>query len=326
MAVNLYIFNFKKMKDQLFLFIKKFVLLLLILVVLDNLFGALIEKAFYNEKQGDSSVTTYALSKAHEDLLIFGTSRASHHYVSTLMADSLHLSTYNLGRDGIKFDYNYALITSILKRYSPKYIILDINHDDFIYDTLGTQKEVFTSVFIPYVRKNSYIRSLVYEVNPLDVYKAWVSKLYTLNSLPGSITQHFFGIGQKNDHGYEALYGSTLSKTETATLINNNNYKEDTVLVKKFEDLMALIEKRKIKLLLVVSPTLKKYRNTPIPTLNKIINKYGLKVADFSDALASGTNGKYFHDRTHLNNNGSILYTQLIIKSIEKQSTHTKNL
>ncbi|MGY4539087.1 hypothetical protein ACVW0P_003515 [Mucilaginibacter sp. UYNi724] len=306
------------MKNQLYTLIKKFVLLLLILFVLDYVFGTLIERAFYQEKQGDSSTTTYALSKANENLLIFGTSRASHHYISSVIGDSLQVSAYNLGRDGIKFDYNYALITSVLKRYSPKYIILDINQNDFTYDTLGTQKEIFTSTFLPYTRRNSYIKQLIYQINPREIYKSEVSKLYAFNSLPGSILQHALGVGQKNDHGYEALFGSKLTATDKTIVGNNTNYKEDTTLVRKFEEMIATIEKRKIKLLVVVSPTLNKFKNNPLPTVNKTLSKYGLKTIDFSDAFAAEDNSKLFHDRTHLNNNGSTLYTQLIIQAIKK--------
>ncbi|MET3979128.1 hypothetical protein ABIB62_001715 [Mucilaginibacter sp. UYP25] len=306
------------MKNQLYTLIKKFVLLLLILFVLDYVFGTLIERAFYKEKQGDSSTTTYALSKANENLLIFGTSRASHHYISSVIGDSLQVSAYNLGRDGIKFDYNYALITSVLKRYSPKYIILDINQNDFTYDTLGTQKEIFTSTFLPYTRRNSYIKQLIYQINPREIYKSEVSKLYAFNSLPGSILQHALGVGQKNDHGYEALFGSKLTATDKTIVGNSTNYKEDTTLVRKFDEMIATIEKRKIKLLVVVSPTLNKFKNNPLPTVNKTLSKYGLKTIDFSDAFAAEDNSKLFHDRTHLNNNGSKLYTQLIIQAIKK--------
>lgn len=306
------------MKNQLYLFIKKFVLLLLVIVVLDYVFGTLIERAFYKEKQGDSSTTTYALTKAKEDLLIFGTSRASHHYIPSLIADSLHISAYNLGRDGIKFDYNYAIITSVLRRYNPKYIILDINQNDFTYDTLGTQKDIFTSAFLPYVRRDSYIKELIYQVNPREIYKAEISKLYAFNSLPGSILQHALGVGQKNNHGYEALFGTKLNATDKTIVANNTNYKEDTTLVRKFDEMVASIEKKKIKLLVVVSPTLNKFKNTPLPTVNKTLSKYGLKTVDFSDALIADDNSKLFHDRTHMNNNGSTLYTQLIINDLKK--------
>lgn len=293
--------------------VKKLVILIVIVFVLDRAIGYVIEKMFYTEKQGDFSVTTYALTKANEDILIFGTSRASHHYVAAMFKKELGLSAYNLGRDGVIFDYDYALITDVLKRYSPKGIIIDLNSRDLMVDTTMDRKEIFTSIFLPYINKDSYIRSLVAEESPAEVYKARISKLYSFNSLLVPIIQHHIGVGQKNNYGYEAKKGSTLKPTDKPQIINNLNYSEVPLLREEFEKVVAVIEKKHIKLFVIISPEFRVKKYNSSTTANAILHKYGLKVMDFSRS-PEFNKPQLFYDNAHMNDIGAKMFTSILLK------------
>ena len=60
------------------------------------------------------------------NILIFGSSRAAHHYVPSILSDSLDMSCYNCGLDGNGIIYGYGKLKTITARYYPKIVILDI--------------------------------------------------------------------------------------------------------------------------------------------------------------------------------------------------------
>src|SRR6266487_4594889 len=103
-------------------FLKNLLLVIVILFVIDRGIGYLL--GYFFEKQpngiGDTSVTTYAVEKSKEDVLIFGTSRASHHYDSRIISDTLGLSTFNCGRNGTNIIYHAAILPVMLERHTPQ--------------------------------------------------------------------------------------------------------------------------------------------------------------------------------------------------------------
>jgi hypothetical protein len=308
------------MNPQVFVLIKKLFFLLLIVVVIDQVLGRFLEDQYYKQTQGDSGVMTYGLLRSHEDVLIFGTSRASHHYVCSLMKKYSGLSVYNLGRDGVRFDYNYALITAILRRYSPKTIIIDLNSDDMELTSTTQAHDFFIARFLPYVNKNKYIANLIYKESPMEVYKAKASRLYPFNSQFLIILQHNYSrIGQLNELGYEPIYGSKLEPDYKPKLVTKP-YEEDTRLVNQFERVISLIYQKHIKLFVIISPSRRITQNTYKMRANLILKKYGNRIIDFSDNPIFNDNS-LFHDKSHLNDAGAKVFTRLLKDSLSLKST-----
>lgn len=131
------------------------VLLLTLLVVVDRALGKLIEHYLFSEKQGDSAVTTHGVLHANEDILIFGSSRASHHYIPELIVKKTGLSCYNLGRDGMKMKYYEALLKAVLSYHTPKIVILDLDLSDF--EEGNDEEQRLTTVFMPYINTNKEV-------------------------------------------------------------------------------------------------------------------------------------------------------------------------
>ena len=70
-------------------------------MVADRLIGAALERGFYRQQHGDDIVTRYVLDSTREDLIVFGSSRASHHYKTRLAEQKLGFPVYNGGRDNM---------------------------------------------------------------------------------------------------------------------------------------------------------------------------------------------------------------------------------
>jgi len=284
-------------------------IILVLLFATDRALGALIEHFFFNEKQGDSAVTTHGILDANEDILIFGNSRASHHYIPELITEKTGLSCYNLGRDGMKMLYYETLLKSVLSYHTPKVVILDLNLNDFEYQYEEEQK--LTAVLMPYINRNKEVREVIYAQSKMEFSLAHISTLYRVNSLPMSIIQHHLEIGQKHFSGYEPLFGS-MPENAKVRHIDNANYKESKDQLTAFENFVKATRSKNIKLHVLVSPGMKIHKHNALKTADRILSKYDLKCYNYSELFNANAN-KLFYDVGHLNEIGAKAFTDSVI-------------
>ena len=91
---------------------------ILIVITLDFTFGKIMDWMLPQiSNQGDIGKTYFALNDVETPVVIVGSSRASHHYVTQMIEDSLGMPAYNIGRDGCFYSYNCCVINSIMDRY-----------------------------------------------------------------------------------------------------------------------------------------------------------------------------------------------------------------
>jgi hypothetical protein len=225
-------------------FLKKAFGLLIILIILDFLIGGMLKFLFFKEKFNS---VTYVINKTKADFLIFGSSRASHHYVPSVFEKKFHTSFYNCGRDSYKLIYHLAAISAVLERYSPKYIILELDPDDF-----ETSEENRLSMLLPY-KDNTAIKDFIKYNGKFERFKL-LSKIYPYNSLigdimMGSLSSHKAGFG--NDvEGYGKM---------TNTMVNHpiQLFKHDKITNERVEvlnDFLCRLNKKNIKITIVISP------------------------------------------------------------------------
>lgn len=75
--------------------------------------------------RGDTARNEYIANKVTAPVLIFGSSRAIHHYDPRIFKDSLEVDCYNCGQDGMGIVLFYGRYKMITQRYIPKLIIYD---------------------------------------------------------------------------------------------------------------------------------------------------------------------------------------------------------
>ena len=95
-------------------FIVNIIIFFAIIWVADIGLGAILDKIAYNAKSGGQQINNHITYKANEEIIIMGSSRASHHYIPQIINDSLKMSSYNMGQDamGIILMYGrYKLLT-----------------------------------------------------------------------------------------------------------------------------------------------------------------------------------------------------------------------
>ena len=101
-------------------FLVKAATLLFFLIATDQAVGFFLRQLYSKQKVGDYSRATYTIDSVQTNALVFGSSRASHHYVTSIFEDKLKTKFYNAGRDGCGLFYNYAAFKSVIKRYTPQ--------------------------------------------------------------------------------------------------------------------------------------------------------------------------------------------------------------
>ncbi len=316
MAASSSIFSFKPDVSR---FLCKAVLFLCLMVVLDQLIGAGLRYFYFRTTSGLFYRLTYSLDKTDQDILIFGSSRASHHYVPDVFEKGLKMSFYNNGEDGQGILMSLAILRSTLKRYVPKIIILDILPSDltvgseFSFERLGA--------LLPYYTKHPELRDLIERRSRMEKIKM-LSQIYPFNSaVLGIVIGNFeFNKKRKGDiKGYMPLpFGKEFQ------VYNSENAQKsiqiDPNKIRALEEFCFLASKAGSKVFLVVSPFyLKDTVNVQeIAAIKAISKKFNVPFSDNSQNDFFLHRKFLFSDMNHLNEKGALLFSEMLLKNISQ--------
>ena len=101
-------------------FISKVGLFFLLIAIVDIVFGYTMGAITKRIDIGGAGRNNYICDKMTDDVLIFGSSRAEHHYNAQMISDSLGVSCYNAGEGGCGIILAYGRLLMILERCTPK--------------------------------------------------------------------------------------------------------------------------------------------------------------------------------------------------------------
>lgn len=262
----------------------------------------------------------FAIREVETDVVIVGSSRAAHHYVSTMIADSLGCSVYNVGRDGCFFSDNLCVTNAILDRYSPKMIVLEVAND-----CLDERAKTNPEAMFPYYWDSQYIKDVI----DSDVgWKANIQMLSTLYRYNATSFRTFgYGInGLLKGKVEDPLCGQTPLKIEKrrAPLLlkkEQNDDNEFTISDRKRLQLKVLLEKCKkqgVEIILVCSPI---YRICSVNhvgnrALASLCREAGVEYLDFSQEPIFLEHSEWFCDGSHMNYVGANEYTKFFLNKL----------
>jgi hypothetical protein len=302
----------------------KLLIFILIIIIADKGIGHVLSKLYFNEKEGKIHTLNYALSECKADVLIFGNSRAQHHYDTRIISAALHMSCYNAGEDGgYSIIFPYAEIKMITERYSPKIIILEfsgVNNFPGAYDRL--------SILLPYYKEHPEIRPLILLRSPFERVK-FLSSIYPFNSVVIDI-KHFRKDTTEEFDGYIPLktkLNLDLLKPETdferqseiATILPDAN------MVNALEDIIEICKRKNISLFVINSPDFhrmneKHYSLSPADKVAQdIFRRNQVNFLDFSYSPVFTGHSELFADKVHLNEEGSRSFSTLVIDSLRRR-------
>lgn len=300
------------------LFLKKLTVFIILLLAMDFIVGSLLRTFYFKQESGPDYETRYAMEEAQEKLMIFGSSRARHHYYPLAFEEALNLPSYNAGRNGNFILYSNAVLQSVLKRHTPEVVVLDIVKHEFedyppAYEHL--------SVLLPFYKNHPEIRSTLLQRGKFERVKLW-SQIYPFNSSLVSISlgnTEFNKGREKIIQGYGPLWRELTTAPPDES--RAGEYKIDSNMVKTFEQFILSCKSAGAKVFVSCSPYYYplKEKDQSLELAREIAGRHGVTFLDFSrDTTFSGKLSN-FYDYDHLNHEAAMRYSAIIADTIKKQ-------
>lgn len=301
--------------------VKSILLLTLLLWGCDLIIGTWFGNLYH---KGDSNLAdldqTYVIEKSSDQIIILGSSRASHHYIPSLITDSLHKTCFNAGRDGHFIMYSNILLNCILNRYKPQTIILDINPDEFnsIMNS-KTQKDRIISSLLPYVNSNVVAKNTVKKLDIKEYVLAELFKTYAYNSdALRIITSKLKRQSNDPSKGYRPLSGSKIKLSVT---YDTTTYTRSDTLITVLNTFCETCRKHNVDLIIVSSPTLiykTHFNDTRI--IQSIARKYNYRYINMAYDSSFSNPSLYYND-VHLDDSGAKIFTSKLIPYLRADSS-----
>lgn len=292
--------------------------IIVLLVAADRAVGTWSEKMYYKSKYGIFHRQIYCLQESKDEIMILGSSRAAHHYVPQIFEDSLGMSCYNAGSDGMCIYYHYAILASRIHRgCAPKMVV---------YEAMASDAEVSNGATFSLDAALDRLAPHYGEIPAIDslfAYNGWkeklklMSKTYRYNSkLVQTIKCNY--IPWPEDRGYEALMGKMEIKGGKAAdvLDVNDNAEIEERKLEYMQKLIDLCKANNVKLVMCFSPYYNSKPTKGIELIKDMASRNGVLFLDYGQNERF-QNPEYFQDASHLNDTGARAYTEEILKQIK---------
>jgi hypothetical protein len=258
------------------------------------------------------------------DVAIYGSSRAYRHFNSSLIEDSLGLSTYNFGMNGHHIWLQYMRHLEILKHNpKPKVILYSVEVSIF-----EKRDELFNpNQFLPYMLWNT---NMIKYTSPFEGYDL-VDYFIPLIRYYGkkSIQNNFIHLVRKpqetnklREKGFDSSDKAWNTDFEKAKKeLGEFSIVVDTASVVLFEKFIEECKSMNIELILVNSPTyvdgqqLIVNRQSILDMFTQLADKHDLTFIDYSTSeLCADKN--LFYNSLHLNSSGADIFTTNLISDL----------
>jgi hypothetical protein len=305
----------KELQSLLF----KIIVFVFIAFLLDFVMGTFFASLYSKQKPGEIYRITYSIDSTKQDVLIFGSSTANHHYIPEIFKKRMNLSCYNTGKDNQMIFYNYAILKAVLERYSPKVAVLDIDRGEF-----KTEEQSYDrlSALIPYYKSHPEIRKIIELRSPYEKYKMF-SRIYPYNSLiftmiMGAIESQKERKDIDEQNGYIPLTDSCYANLIKDTSFGVAHF--DSVKINAFESFVRDCKRANVKLYIVISPLLVEslHEDPSVTLIKQIAKRDDISVYDFSNSPLFVSRVLFAGNGTHLNDTGARIFTNQVIDSIMK--------
>lgn len=265
--------------------------------------------AYRSMVSGRDAKTTYVLTRAREDVLVVGTSRAIHHYVPEVISKATGLSVFNAGRDGMSLFYCEGVIRAALARYKPRLILLDLYEEDLQAHASDAGR---LSVFAPYLGSDPSLAGPAREAG------RWAAlgfrlPVYRYNAKLIPIVLNNLARRGEGGQGYIPL----RDRMEAVPLPDAAADPEpDPAKLRSLERTLAACAAAGVPLVAVRSPVYQ--RPGPHPNVRRMegmFARYGMRYLDLASPEGL-LKPEYFKDATHLNHDGAGIFSEALAREL----------
>ncbi len=298
------------------IFFKKLFAFALILALCDFAVGLAGNYLVEHAVGGDTVRKNYIVNKTSEDILIFGSSRATHHYDPSILEDSLGKSVYNCGFDGEGILCEYGIYRMIAERYTPSVIIYDVSTD---FDLMSCDNHRFLGRLRLFYDQPG-ISEIFEDVDKTEKLKM-VSSMYRYNSaLPLLLLENIIPF-YADDKGFRPIDAEMGKGARPLPQYDDHEY--DSLKIAYLEKLINDC-KGKTQLIFAVSPY---YANTSSKVLEPIVSlcdKYDVPLIDNFSNPTFNQVPDYFSEPNHLNRAGATAYSKYMAGKLKQYLDDSK--
>ena len=278
--------------------------------IIDISAGIIMNYCVKHAKGGDFGRNNYICTETNEDILVFGSSRAIHHYNPQILSDSLGISCYNCGQDGNGAILNYGRYQLICQRYKPKMLIYDITPE---FDLLENDNHKYLGWLRAYYDQKG-IPEVFESVDPTEKYKM-ISAMYRYNTKFIQIISDFIHpLQDEGVRGYRPLVGKMDMMRINRKSAIDKAYHFDSLKIHYLNKI--ILESNKTKVVFVVSPIYTGQDSTQYKPVAELCKAYHIPFFDFSNNSKYVNNNDYFVDGSHLNSEGADEFTRDLLKRL----------
>lgn len=298
-------------------FIFKIAIFALIIFAVDRGIGVAMTYFSNHAIGGYVAHHNYINNEMSKDILIFGSSRAVHHYDAKMISDSLGLSCYNCGQDGNGIILNYGQWLMIKEHCHPRLIIYDI-HD--IYDiSEGETNTKYLGWLKPYYERNG-ISDIFEDVDESEKWKM-MSMMYRNNSkLLQIMSDYLYPVYKIDSYGFlpmDLKMDTMQVRKRKVKDVIAKNPKVDSLKIFYFEKFVKSLGDT--KLLVSISPLWYGMEDEKKIHIKNLCKRYNIILIDFSNNKKYVKNNDYFYNGTHLNALGAEEFTKDFISVIHNE-------
>ena len=291
--------------------------IILLLFVIDRGGGLIMDKCIGLTNAKAEVKIRYRADEVNADVILLGTSRCIHHYVPSIITDSIHMSVYNGGiSDSDNIYAHFILLNLILEHHKPKVVCLELSAKD--YSIQGDDPFGKISFFAPWIGRCAGADSVYKEAG--TYWRYIVSHLYRYNavgveSLGGLIVNHRYG----EDNGYFTIQGSpdkTIQLKREQYAIGIDSLKLD--YLQRFVD---ICRQNDIKLVFTISPRFSVAPPNFYAPLMDIAIKNDVPCLDYHTNGLFHDHPEFFRDNGHMVEDGAKAYSSIFASDL-KQILH----
>lgn len=306
-------------KDKYIRFLANGLLFIALVFVMDLIAGNALRQLYFKQTSGANFALTYSIDSTDADVVILGSSHAKHHYVPSVIEDTLGLSCYNHGSGGQNIYYHYGILGSLLERYTPRIVILDLITIDYRI----TEEKYNTdrlSVLLPYYKRHKAIREIIDLRGSFEKVRL-LSKIYPFNSQITHILFSYVSSENATDvlmNGYSPLYGEIVDSQPVKQ--EGDRFNIDALKMGYIKKIIAACKQNDVRLIIINSPSIINSQLEPMSfdVIEKIGKELDVEVWNYEiDQRFLQT--EYLHDAYHLNDAGALQYSMAVASRLKSE-------
>lgn len=283
-----------------------------LLMLCDYALGGVFKLYDYT-KGGEIHKIHSIMTEETPEMLILGSSRAVYHYDPEILKDSLGMTVYNAGLEGLGTSVAYVLLQGISQRKFPKVILCEITPHYDLYEGSGSEM----NDLYPYIDIKN-VKDVVSSFSPNENIKL-LSNAYRLNSALFRLIPSIVLTRRQNRNGFS----SEPKKMDVDKIKKDSEIR----LPQRIKDpnkekyLRLLIEEAKSNdciLIMSISPIYSGSELTKYQEEINIVNEYNIPVLNHLNDSDFIDNPSLFGDPVHLNKDGSEEISKIVASEIKE--------